>query len=133
MYSNRPEQQAPAEIIYGVDEAKKYQLSSRMVSIQTELTNRALEILAIPPGRPRLLLDIGCGTGLSGAVLSNNDHLWVGTDISKAMLDVGADRELPGDFVHSDMGHGFGYRPGMFDGAVSISALQWLCTAEKSC
>ena len=31
------------------------------------------------------------------------------------------------------MGHGFPYRPGTFDGAISISALQWLCSAEKSC
>lgn len=52
-------------------------------------------------------------------------------DISHAMLDVAADREIEGDLIHCDMGHGFGYRPGTFDGAISISALQWLCSAEK--
>ena len=56
-------------------------------------------------------------------------------DISHAMLDVAAERGpeggVEGDLIHSDMGHGFGYRPGTFDGAVSISALQWLCSAEK--
>ncbi len=29
------------------------------------------------------------------------------------------------------MGQGFNFRPGVFDGAVSISALQWLCVAGK--
>lgn len=58
--------------------------------------------------------------------------MWVGMDISHAMLDVAASREeVEGDLIHSDMGHGFGYRSGTFDGAVSISALQWLCSAEK--
>jgi len=49
--------------------------------------------------------------------------MWVGLDISKAMLDVAAEREVEGDVIHSDMGHGFGFRPGSFDGAISISAL----------
>jgi len=33
--------------------------------------------------------------------------------------------------IHQDMGHGFSFRPGTLDGAISISALQWLCSAEK--
>jgi len=65
--------------------------------------------------------------------LTEHDHLWVGLDISKAMLNVAADREVDGDVIHADMGHGFGFRPGTFDGAISISALQWLCSAEMKC
>ena len=57
--------------------------------------------------------------------------MWLGCDISKAMLKVASEREVEGDVIHSDMGHGFGFRPGTFDGAVSISALQWLCSAEQ--
>ena len=56
--------------------------------------------------------------------------MWIGLDISTAMLDVASEREVEGDVIHSDMGHGFGFRAGMFDGAISISALQWLCSAE---
>jgi 18S rRNA (guanine1575-N7)-methyltransferase len=60
--------------------------------------------------------------------------MWLGLDISKAMLNVASTRdEVEGDLIHNDMGHGFGFRPGTFDGAVSISALQWLCSAEKTC
>ena len=94
------------------------------------MTKRALEILAIPKGKAKLLLDIGCGSGISGSVVGSKGHMWIGTDISKAMLDVAAEREVEGDVLHSDMGHGFGFRHGTFDGAISISAIQWLCSAE---
>jgi 18S rRNA (guanine1575-N7)-methyltransferase len=131
MASKRPEQVAPADIFYNEAEARKYAQNTRMISIQRELTERAIEILAIPEGKPRMLLDIGAGTGISGGVLSEYAHMWVGTDISKGMLNVAAENpENEGDLVHADMGHGFGFRPGTFDGAISISALQWLCSAE---
>ena len=88
------------------------------------MTERALEILAIPEGKQKMLLDIGAGTGISGSVLSEYEHMWVGTDISKGMLDVAvANDENEGDMIHSDMGHGFPFRPGTFDGAISISAI----------
>ena len=32
----------------------------------------------------------------------------------------------------SDMGQGVPFRLGTFDGAISISAVQWLCNADKS-
>lgn len=58
--------------------------------------------------------------------------MWVGFDISPAMLEVAADREAEGDLCLHDMGHGMPIRPGTFDGAISISALQWLCNADRS-
>lgn len=56
-----------------------------------------------------------------------------GLDISPSMLDVAAEREVEGDLALHDMGHGLPLRPGSFDGAISISAVQWLCNADKSC
>ena len=66
MASKRPEQVAPADIFYNEEEAKKYAQNTRMIEIQRELTERALEILAIPEGMPRMILNIGSGTGISG-------------------------------------------------------------------
>lgn len=36
--------------------------------------------------KPSLLLDIGCGSGLSGEILTEEGHHWVGMDISGSML-----------------------------------------------
>ena len=58
--------------------------------------------------------------------------MWVGFDISPAMLDVAVEREVAGDVCLHDMGHGMPLRPGTFDGAISISAVQWLCNADKT-
>mmetsp|Transcript_4874 Transcript_4874/g.17678 ORF Transcript_4874/g.17678 Transcript_4874/m.17678 type:complete len:330 (-) Transcript_4874:93-1082(-) len=129
---SRPELAAPADVFYNEAEARKYTAGSRMVDIQEKLTHRALELLALPEGEPKLLLDIGCGSGLSGECLSDAGHLWVGSDISTAMLQVAVERDVSGDVLRADMGQGLGYRAGTFDGAISISAVQWLCSAERS-
>jgi len=129
--SGRPEHQAPPEIYYDDKEAEKYASSSRMVEIQAVMTARALELLNLN-SEPRLLLDIGCGSGLSGDILTDEGHIWVGIDISPSMLKVALERETEGDLFLSDMGQGLPFRPGSFDGAISISALQWLCNADKS-
>ncbi|KAG2482779.1 hypothetical protein HYH03_018318 [Edaphochlamys debaryana] len=129
----RPEHMAPPDIFYNEDEARKYTTNSRMIAIQASLTERALELLALPQdGMPRMLLDLGCGSGLSGEALSEAGHMWVGLDISASMLDVAKEREVDGDLVLSDLGHGLPLRAGAFDGAISISAVQWLCNADRT-
>ena len=62
----RPEHLAPAEVFYDGSEAKKYTSSSRIIDIQAQMAYRCIELLALPPGRPGYILDIGCGSGLSG-------------------------------------------------------------------
>lgn len=46
--------------------------------------------------------------------------------------EVAKDRETNGDLILGDMGQGLPFKAGAFDGAVSISALQWLCYANKA-
>ena len=48
------------------------------------------------------------------------------------MLEVATEREVEGDLCLHDLGHGLPLRPGAFDGAISISAVQWLCNADTS-
>ena len=96
-----------------------------------------------------------CGSGLSGEVLTEAGHCWVGVDISQHMLSqllktvkyiynrvsevvtsplspaVAQEREVEGDLFLQDMGDGLGFRAGTFDGMISVSALQWLCNADK--
>ncbi|KAG9278511.1 putative 18S rRNA (guanine-N(7))-methyltransferase [Astyanax mexicanus] len=127
----RPEHKAPPEVFYNEEEAKKYSQNSRIIEIQTQMSERAVELLNLPEDKPCYLLDVGCGSGLSGDYLSEEGHYWVGLDISTAMLDVAMDREVEGDLVLGDMGQGVPFRSGTFDGCISISALQWLCNADK--
>ncbi|XP_072029144.1 18S rRNA (guanine-N(7))-methyltransferase-like [Amphiura filiformis] len=127
----RPEHSAPPEIFYNEDEARKYTSNSRMIEIQMTMSERALELLALPEDTPAFILDVGCGSGLSGEALTEQGHYWVGLDISTSMIDIAAEREVEGDLFVSDMGQGVFFRPGSFDGVISISALQWLCNADK--
>lgn len=117
------------------------------------MCERAIELLALPEDQPCLILDIGCGSGLSGTAIEEAGHQWIGIDISPAMLSVAVDREVEGDLIMGDMGqfyfhivnfnclhvniwefsgHGMPFKAGTFDGAISISALQWLCHANHS-
>ena len=173
----RPEGTTDPASYYDEGEARKYDRSSRMRHIQREITNRAVELLALPAGKSCYILDIGCGSGLSGLALEKAGHHWVGCDISPSMLEVARRRtgenenegeeeeedeedeedeeededaedeeydeeeeggeEDPnatssGDLLRVDMGQGLPFRPASFDGAVSVSALQWLCYSDAS-
>ncbi|WFD30195.1 18S rRNA (guanine(1575)-N(7))-methyltransferase [Malassezia sp. CBS 17886] len=130
---SRPEHQAPPEIYYGDTEARKYTANTRNQEIQAEMTLRAIELLALPEHRkPGLVLDVGCGSGLSGEILTELGYEWVGVDISPSMLSVALERDVEGDLLLGDAGHGCMFRPGSFDGAISVSVLQWLCNADTS-
>ncbi|KAF8892466.1 methyltransferase [Infundibulicybe gibba] len=118
---SRPELQAPPEIYYGDTEAKKYTKNTRNQQIQADMTYRALELLNLPPDEPAFLLDIGCGSGLSGEILDEEGHIWAGVDIAPSMLEVALEREVEGDLFLQDIGQGFGFRPGSFDGAIRLS------------
>jgi len=129
---SRPEHQAPPEIFYSSTEADKYSNNTRIMTIQSEMSERALELLQLPEDSPSYILDIGCGSGLSGESIEEQGHVWVGIDIAPAMLQVAHEREIEGDLLLGDMGEGMPFRAGSFDGAISISALQWLCNVDKS-
>lgn len=133
---SRPEDSLPPDLFYNDLESRKYTTNSRIKSIQASMTNRALELLDLDS--PSLILDIGCGSGLSGEILSSvpedqgGPHTWVGMDISASMLAQALDRDVEGDMLLADIGQGVPFRAGTFDAAISISAIQWLCNAETS-
>eukprot|EP00340_Litonotus_pictus_P004897 CAMPEP_0170514154 /NCGR_PEP_ID=MMETSP0209-20121228/698_1 /TAXON_ID=665100 ORGANISM="Litonotus pictus, Strain P1" /NCGR_SAMPLE_ID=MMETSP0209 /ASSEMBLY_ACC=CAM_ASM_000301 /LENGTH=257 /DNA_ID=CAMNT_0010798109 /DNA_START=3 /DNA_END=773 /DNA_ORIENTATION=+ len=129
---SRPEHIANPEDFYNDEEALKYTNNTRVIQAQYQLTERCIQILAIPEGKKPLILDIGCGSGLSGEVLSNYDYYWIGFDISKSMLEINKENETTNNVLRCDMGQGVPFKPGCFDYAISVSALQWLCNADKS-
>lgn len=133
---SRPEDVLPPDLFYNDNESRKYTTSSRIRNIQSDMTHRALELLDLKSSS--LILDLGCGSGLSGEILSSlsrkegGPHTWIGMDISPSMLDVALQRDVEGDLLLADIGQGVPFRPGSFDAAISISAIQWLCNAETS-
>jgi len=208
---SRPEHQGPPELYYNDTEALKYTQNSRIIKIQKEMAFRAIDLLEIDHNIKKnpLILDIGCGSGLTGSALAQRGCQWIGMDISLSMLNIADQRKLKdkeqeegdatdnedvamlsenndmntsdddrnqhqhhrslfrdnrnseseeeededdsnddeesssigsslsgssmlGDLFLQDMGQGIGFRPGTFDGAISISALQWLFHANKS-
>ncbi|KAL0233926.1 hypothetical protein PCE1_002431 [Barthelona sp. PCE] len=131
MGKSRPEHQAPPEIYYGVDNAAQYAKNSRNQTIQRMMTERSIELLELDSS-PSFLLDIGCGTGFSGQTITNEGHLWVGCDIAPEMLRHARHNCVDGDLMLLDIGEGLPFRTGVFDGAISISVIQWLCQADKS-
>ncbi|KAK9470514.1 S-adenosyl-L-methionine-dependent methyltransferase [Dipodascopsis tothii] len=128
---SRPEYTAPPEVFYNESESRKYTSSSRIQHIQASMTLRALDLLALPPNQ--FILDIGCGSGLSGEILTKEgSNVWIGMDISPSMLATALDRDVEGDLFLADMGNGVPFRAGSFDAVISISAIQWLCNADTS-
>ncbi|KIW01431.1 uncharacterized protein PV09_07191 [Verruconis gallopava] len=127
---SRPEDQLPPDLYYNDTVSRKYDTNSRIKSIQASMTHRALDLLSLE--EPSLILDIGAGSGLSGSILTSEGHQWIGLDISASMLALALEREVEGDLFLADAGQGLAFRPGTFDAAVSISAVQWLCNAEST-
>lgn len=100
---SRPELTGHASLFYNEREARKYNSSSRMINVQREITLRAIELLLLPPGQTALVLDVGCGSGLSGRVLEERGHVWVGCDVSRDMLQVARER-MEGSYQTGDDG-----------------------------
>lgn len=78
--------------------------NSQMVFRMLCFLERCIELLNLQEGEEHFILDIGCGSGLSGEALTENGHTWVGIDISRDMLDIAVERECEGDLWEVDMG-----------------------------
>lgn len=135
----RPENKAaPADLFYA--EQTNYAYSSRMNKIQTEITSKCLEFLQLE--KPSMILDLGCGTGMSGRELGRNGHHWIGCDISREMLIMGKNYEdsvesednsdesfmdtNPLALFNLDISESIPFKTGVFDAFVSVSCFQWL-------
>jgi len=86
------------------------------------MTLRALEILQVQP--PALVLDLGCGTGISMEVLIEKGYDVKGIDIAEPMLAIAAKKGL--DVYKADFTLEIPFESNFFDFIISISTLQWI-------
>ncbi|KAM0687556.1 hypothetical protein COBT_001201 [Conglomerata obtusa] len=77
--------------------SKSYALSSRLNKIQRQITQRCLKHLEVENNA--LILDLGCGTGISGREISRNGYMWIGCDISRDMLNEAVQGEFGEDCI----------------------------------
>ena len=129
----RPEDRrgGDANAHYDVGEARRY--TSQNDKVQAELTECALDLLVLRPvdaSGPLLIADIGCGSGLSSRVIEERGHVWVGLDASQAMLETATGEGAEGAVFRGDFSQGLPFKEQCFDGAVSVSAAQWLCQGD---
>ena len=60
--------------------------------LQREVESRLLERIEFQRYEPGMVLDLGCGTGLSGALFRRHANRLDGVDLSPAMLDRARER-----------------------------------------
>lgn len=123
--SHLPEFTNPPDLYYNEKESQNYHRNSRVVKIQSEITTRALELLEITEDHP-FILDIGCGSGLSGKVMSERGISWVGMDLSPSMLQIASSSVESTGYIQADIGVKLPFQEESFDYAISISTVQWL-------
>ncbi|KAF7682827.1 18S rRNA (guanine-N(7))-methyltransferase bud23 [Astathelohania contejeani] len=120
----RPEYEGPPQQYYGKETAASYDQNTRIIDVQQSIASRCIQLLEI--AQNSFLLDIGCGSGWSGSVISASGHQWLGVDISMDMLELAKNKGDNFDIFKCDIGMGLPFTPGTFDGVISVSVLQWL-------
>jgi 18S rRNA (guanine1575-N7)-methyltransferase len=121
------------------DEAERYTAVAKDTRVQHELSLECLGLLGLqqrPQRGAALVLDVGCGGGLSSDVVAEAGHFCVACDVNPQMLAQGGGGGGGGSaagvgMFASDMRDGVAARAGVFDGAISVSALQWICSDRE--
>lgn len=130
----RPELQGDSKSVYLPQEAAHINSGHRCY-IQKSITKTALRFLSVFESTyPKLLLDIGCGTGLSAEAATKNGYQVVGIDINMSMLSLASTKRMSScDYLSANCALPFPIRQRFFDAVISISFLQWLTTMDGNC
>ncbi|MGQ4872883.1 MAG: class I SAM-dependent methyltransferase [Promethearchaeia archaeon] len=126
-YSFHVKRKRPEEIYKDVrdyfrgEELIRYAKSKSIMRIQEKITYRAIEL--IKPKDDWLILDAGAGPGFSSIVLNELGYRVVALDIIPEFLYYYKFNEI--NPIIADMCN-LPFRGNIFDGLISISALQWI-------
>ena len=118
------------------DERRATAYSSHNEGSQDRLTLHALAMSGLlsrgDDGQPRrIILDLGCGSGLSSKVIQREGLAVIGVDQSSHMLSNAMDAASFLDGVRADLSQRLPFRRAVFDGALSISAVHYIARADE--
>jgi predicted TPR repeat methyltransferase len=80
---------------------------------------------------PYSILDLGCGTGLSGAVLAPMAKSLVGVDLSNRMLDVAREKNIYTELIQSDIAEFLTTSSHRFDVVTALDVFIYLGDLES--
>ena len=109
------------------DEWRVQGYTQKLEAPQQALCLRCLELSGLHPealSGPPLVLDLGCGSGLSTTPLARRGCMSLGMDLSLEMLREARRRGC--EVVQADMSLPLPLRPGVVDAVLSVSSLQFL-------
>lgn len=72
------------------------------------------------------ILDLGCGTGLSGVLFEKHKQSMVGIDLSKKMIEVAREKEIYDELIIGDMHQVMDDRPSSFDLILSVDVFVYV-------
>ncbi len=120
--TERPEETHGDPLLYYTDSIfESYVNSKSLMRTQEKITRRAIDLLELK--RDSFILDIGMGCGFSTAALVAMGFSAMGVDIHRGMLSYYDTLEF--NPIESDFKY-LPFRASTFDGAVSISSIQWI-------
>ena len=121
---------------YADGEASRYSYCQQTQDIQRDLAMACIRLMkpALTSKRS-LLLNIGCGSGLCGNVVSDAGIEWIGADVSRYMLQEALMNPLTcstsqGRVIEVDCFITLPFRDETFDSIISVSAIQWVCVSK---
>jgi len=114
-------------------------MSEHFDSVLAKLKYAAPQLLAaaltehIPFGERRLvILDAGCGTGLSGPLLRSSARRLVGVDLSAGMLDKARERKVFDELHEAELVAFMRAHPGEYDLVLSADTLVYFGALEEA-
>lgn len=108
---------------YDAQRTKAY--TEKLVRPQAVLATRCLELSGLDSSDSPLVLDLGCGSGLSIEPLQRKGCTVIGVDLSLEMLRAAHKSGM--EVIQADISEALPLRSALFDAIFSVSALQFLC------